>query len=103
MVVSGSLISLLWGIGACIETLACEAFLSGVRAGYDRGQPSCDGIGVEVGKQVAIVAGRGRADYFARHDLEDFVAVIDGGTSILQEMQEVASEHPARHRRKYGC
>ena len=36
--------------------------------------------------------GRGQGDYFASHDLEDFVAVIDGRTSILQEVQEAPPE-----------
>jgi hypothetical protein len=43
------------GIGACIETLAREAFLQVLEL-YDRVSLACDGIGVEVGKQVAIVA-----------------------------------------------
>jgi len=36
--------------------------------------------------------GRGQGDYFASHDLENFVAVIDGRTSILQEVQEAPPE-----------
>jgi hypothetical protein len=36
--------------------------------------------------------GRGLGDYFASHDLEDFVAVIDGRTSILREVQEASPD-----------
>jgi hypothetical protein len=36
--------------------------------------------------------GRGQGDYFASHDLEDFVAVIDGRTSIVQDVQEASPE-----------
>lgn len=45
-----------------------------------------------LGTKIEAFRGRGRGDYFASHDLEDFVAVIDGRTSILQEVQEAAPE-----------
>jgi hypothetical protein len=45
-----------------------------------------------LGTKIEAFRGRGQGDYFASHDLEDFVAVIDGRTSIVQEMQEAAPE-----------
>jgi hypothetical protein len=35
---------------------------------------------------------RGQRDYFASHDLEDFIAVIDGRPSLSQEIQEASPE-----------
>jgi hypothetical protein len=32
--------------------------------------------------------GRGHADYFGIHGLEDFISVIDGRPSLVQEMGE---------------
>jgi hypothetical protein len=45
-----------------------------------------------LGTKIEAFRGRGQGDYFASHDLEDFVAVIDGRTSLLQEVQEASSE-----------
>jgi hypothetical protein len=36
--------------------------------------------------------GRGKGDYFASHDLEDFIAVVDGRSSLLDEVQMSALE-----------
>jgi hypothetical protein len=36
--------------------------------------------------------GRGHADYFGSHDLEDFITVIDGRLSLLQEVEESSPE-----------
>ena len=48
-----------------------------------------------LGTKFEAFRGRGQGDYFASHDLEDLVAVIDGRTSILQEVQEAS---PRLHR-----
>ena len=45
-----------------------------------------------LGTKMEAFRGRGQGDYFASHDLEDFVAVIDGRTSILPEVQEAPPE-----------
>ena len=45
-----------------------------------------------LGTKIEAFRGRGQGDYFASHDLEDFVAVVDGRTSLLQEVQEAAPE-----------
>ena len=39
-----------------------------------------------LGTKMEAFRGRGQGDYFASHDLEDFVAVIDGRMSIVQEI-----------------
>lgn len=43
-----------------------------------------------LGTKMEAFHGRGRGDYFASHDLEDFIAVVDGRPSLLQELQEAA-------------
>jgi hypothetical protein len=45
-----------------------------------------------LGTKLEAFRGRGREDYFASHDLEDFVAVIDGRVSLIAEMEESSSE-----------
>ena len=45
-----------------------------------------------LGTKIEAFRGRGQGDYFASHDLEDFVAVIDGRTSLLQEVREASPE-----------
>ena len=45
-----------------------------------------------LGTKMEAFRGRGQGDYFASHDLEDFVAVIDGRTSIVQDVQEASPE-----------
>lgn len=42
--------------------------------------------------KIEAFRGRGQGDYFASHDLEDFIAVIDGRISLLQEVQEASPE-----------
>lgn len=41
-----------------------------------------------VGTKMEAFHGRGREDYYASHDLEDFVAVVDGRFSLMAEIQE---------------
>jgi len=41
-----------------------------------------------LGTKFEAFRGRGHGDYFASHDLEDFVAVIDGRPSLVQEVRE---------------
>lgn len=36
--------------------------------------------------------GRGKSDYLASHDLEDFIAVIDGRSSLVSELESASSE-----------
>jgi predicted nucleotidyltransferase len=36
--------------------------------------------------RIEAFRGRGHADYFGSHDLEDFITVIDGRPSLLQEV-----------------
>jgi hypothetical protein len=45
-----------------------------------------------LGTKIEDFRGRGHGDYFASHDLEDFVAVIDGRTLLLQEVREASPE-----------
>jgi hypothetical protein len=45
-----------------------------------------------LGTKIEAFRGRGEGDYFASHDLEDFIAVIDGRPSLLQEIQEASPE-----------
>ena len=47
-----------------------------------------------LGTKIEAFHGRGNADYLASHDLEDFIAVIDGRPSLLQEVG--ASSHELR-------
>jgi len=41
-----------------------------------------------LGTKIEAFRGRGHADYFGSHDLEDFITVIDGRPSLLQEVGE---------------
>jgi hypothetical protein len=45
-----------------------------------------------LGTKIEAFRGRGHGDYFASHDLEDFIAVIDGRPSLLKEVQESSPE-----------
>ena len=36
--------------------------------------------------------GRGERDYLASHDLEDFIAVVDGRSSLIAEVESASSE-----------
>ena len=47
-----------------------------------------------LGTKLEAFRGRGKEDFFASHDLEDFVAVIDGRREIAEELLE--SEQPLR-------
>jgi hypothetical protein len=40
-----------------------------------------------LGTKLEAFRGRGRHDYFASHDLEDLVAVVDGRHSLIEEVQ----------------
>jgi predicted nucleotidyltransferase len=42
--------------------------------------------------KIEAFRGRGEGDYFASHDLEDFIAVIDGRPSLLQEIEASSPE-----------
>ena len=44
-----------------------------------------------LGTKLEAFRGRGHGDYFASHDLEDFMAVLDGRSSLFTEL-ETASE-----------
>jgi|SRR5271154_563678 len=48
-----------------------------------------------LGTKLEAFRGRGKEDFFASHDLEDFVAVIDGRKEIAEELLE--SEEPLRN------
>ena len=39
-----------------------------------------------LGTKIEAFRGRGRCDYFASHDLEDLITVVDGRTSLLDEV-----------------
>jgi hypothetical protein len=45
-----------------------------------------------LGTKIEAFRGRGNRDFFGSHDLEDFVAVIDGRKAILQELASVPAE-----------
>jgi hypothetical protein len=45
-----------------------------------------------LGTKIEAFRGRGHADYFGSHDLEDFITVIDGRPSLLREVGESSSE-----------
>ncbi|HTF64266.1 MAG TPA: hypothetical protein VK638_16405, partial [Edaphobacter sp.] len=47
------------------------------------------------GTKLEAFRGRGKEDFFASHDLEDFIAVIDGRREIAEELLE--SEQPLRN------
>jgi hypothetical protein len=40
-----------------------------------------------LGTKIEAFRGRGREDYFASHDLEDFIAIIDGHAAIRNEVE----------------
>ena len=45
-----------------------------------------------LGTKFEAFRGRGHCDYYASHDLEDFIAVIDGRPSLLAEIQAASPE-----------
>jgi hypothetical protein len=45
-----------------------------------------------LGTKMEAFRGRGQLDFLASHDLEDFVAVIDGRSTILREIADSASD-----------
>lgn len=45
-----------------------------------------------LGTKLEAFRGRGQGDYFASHDLEDFVAVVDGRSTLLPELEEASPE-----------
>jgi hypothetical protein len=42
--------------------------------------------------KLQAFAGRGKADYLSSHDLEDLIAVIDGRTELVQEIQSAPND-----------
>jgi hypothetical protein len=47
-----------------------------------------------LGTKMEAFRGRGRMDFYASHDLEDFVAIVDGRDALLQEIAQ--SPHDLR-------
>ena len=45
-----------------------------------------------LGTKFEAFKGRGKKDYFASHDLEDIIAVIDGRSSLLEELRSESKE-----------
>jgi hypothetical protein len=45
-----------------------------------------------LGTKMESFRGRGNRDFFASHDLEDFVAVIDGRDSVVEEIKDSSNE-----------
>jgi hypothetical protein len=45
-----------------------------------------------LGTKIEAFRGRKRGDYFASHDLEDFITVVDGRTSLLDEVEAASVE-----------
>lgn len=45
-----------------------------------------------LGTKLEAFKGRGKNDYFASHDLEDIIAVIDGRPSLLDEIRQAPTE-----------
>src|SRR5262249_50478798 len=45
-----------------------------------------------LGTKLEAFKGRGKNDYFASHDLEDVIAVIDGRPSLLDEIRQGPEE-----------
>ncbi len=45
-----------------------------------------------LGLKIEAFINRGNGDYYASHDLEDFVAVIEGRPTIVDEVQNAATE-----------
>lgn len=55
----------------------------GARSIRDAGRPA---------ESVVGFRGRGKSDYLSSHDLEDFVAVLDGRDTILEEIANVPDD-----------
>ena len=45
-----------------------------------------------LGTKLEAFHGRGKRDYLASHDLEDFIAVIDGRSSLIREVENASAE-----------
>jgi len=45
-----------------------------------------------VGTKIEAFRGRGAEDYFASHDLEDLIAVVDGRASLLEEIHTASPD-----------
>jgi len=45
-----------------------------------------------LGTKLEAFRGRGKGDYFASYDLEDFVAVVDGRSLLLAEMEAASPD-----------
>jgi predicted nucleotidyltransferase len=45
-----------------------------------------------LGTKIEAFRGRGREDYFASHDLEDLITVVDGRPSLLNEVEAASVE-----------
>jgi len=45
-----------------------------------------------LGTKIEEFRGRGREDYFASHDLEDLITVVDGRPSLLNEVEAASAE-----------
>lgn len=45
-----------------------------------------------VGTKLEAFRGRGQQDYFASHDLEDLIAVVDGRTTLLDEIAAASED-----------
>jgi hypothetical protein len=45
-----------------------------------------------LGTKMEAFRGRGQMDFLASHDLEDFVAVVDGRSTILKEIADSPSD-----------
>jgi hypothetical protein len=45
-----------------------------------------------LGTKIEAFRGRGHDDYFGSHDLEDFITVIDGRPSLLQEVGDASPD-----------
>ena len=44
-----------------------------------------------LGTKLEAFHGRGKRDYLASHDLEDFIAVVDGRSSLIPEVETASS------------
>ena len=45
-----------------------------------------------LGTKLEALRRRGKSDYLASHDLEDFIAVIDGRSSLITELENASPE-----------
>jgi hypothetical protein len=45
-----------------------------------------------LGTKMEAFRGRGAGDFFASHDLEDFIAVVEGRESLLEEVQSAPAD-----------